>query len=646
MHFYKSGLIILLYILCVSLKAQEYDGFLQFKGRNFFNNKELLNTTIKVVSGSSIITEFNTNKSSNFKTELAFGKTYEIYFSNPKSQSMYIKVYADIPENKRSYKITYELEIPFFPKDATILDTTQFKKPFHQIIFDGKSKFVDDTTYMNNFLRSVYKQDAPKDTIVPFITAEKIKEYAQLVGKLKLDNDKQSPLKNKPISIVNKKGEIIASSQTTSNGMFVFQNVDIKQADGLNISLSNADNPTKAALKLQNSASTDISLSGNTNEIYSFKNNDNSNIIKKLIDKDYKFNIAGKLIATNGTDKKVGADKTVYLLSNKNNVIQKVKTNALGNFLFTKIIPGYQYSIAYDSADAEPNYIMNLFSTKDKFIRRLDSLSKKRFVYSFLSVSGTSFNDLIIDDAELRMNVKGKLYGDNKNNPLSNIKVLLLNDKYETIDTATTTKDGNFIFNHVPYHKQFSISADNDKNLLDAFNNILVFDNDDNLIKVVTLARGQKFIYKPLLTEQNRISEIFIDDPWMALIKKDLSKNTKTGETIIENILFEFNKSDLLPQSQQTLEKVVIVMQANKNFNVELSAHSDSKGSDAYNLKLSEQRANSAKNYIVSKGIDAARITAIGLGESKLLNNCGNISTCSEDEHAVNRRLEFKLIFK
>lgn len=87
-------------------------------------------------------------------------------------------------------------------------------------------------------------------------------------------------------------------------------------------------------------------------------------------------------------------------------------------------------------------------------------------------------------------------------------------------------------------------------------------------------------------------------------------------------------------------------MLSNDKFNIELSAHSDSKGSDAYNLKLSEQRANSAKNYIISKGISAARITAKGYGESKLLNNCGNNVVCSEDEHAVNRRLEFKLTFK
>ncbi|MES2134341.1 MAG: OmpA family protein, partial [Bacteroidota bacterium] len=69
------------------------------------------------------------------------------------------------------------------------------------------------------------------------------------------------------------------------------------------------------------------------------------------------------------------------------------------------------------------------------------------------------------------------------------------------------------------------------------------------------------------------------------------------------------------------------------------------KGSDAYNLKLSEQRAEAAKKYIIDKGIDIDRVMAKGYGETKLLNNCNNAILCSDDEHAVNRRLEFKLIF-
>ncbi len=651
MTFIRNLFIILLTILCFSVKAQ-YDGELQFVGRNFINNNPLNNTNIKVVTGTTVLNEFNTKDKNNFRITLAFGNIYDIYFLNQKCQTMFVRVYADgVPENKRHYRITYALDIPYFIDDASIYDTVQFKKPFHQIVFDGKSKFVDDTVYMNKFIKNIYAKEviAKKDTIVPILTTEKIKEYLQLAGKLSLDNDKQTPVKNKIVSLLNKKGEVISTSETTNHGTFVFQSIDSDQADGISLSLNKADNPNNDKIQLQNSLSEKIYLSSsNTNQVYAFKNKEDNNLINKLISKDFKYNIAGKLVATNGVEKKVISNKNVYLINDKNTVVQKTKTNALGNFLFPKIVPGLMYTIAYDSSDAEPNFVMNLFSVKDKFIKRLDSVSNKRFIYKFLSVSNSSFNELVMDDTELKINVKGRLYGDNKNNPLADLKVLLLNDKFEKIDSAMTNKDGDFSFKHIPYNKQILISAENEKNILESFSNILVFDNQDNLIKLVSLVKGQRFNYKPLTTEQSKLSELYVDDPWLSIIEKELNSKNKPGdtETIIENILFEFNKAELQPQSQLTLDKIALAMQSNENFNIELSAHSDSKGSDVYNLKLSEQRAIASKNYIIGKGINANRIKAKGYGEAKLLNNCGNAIICSDDEHAVNRRLEFILIFK
>lgn len=639
-------------ILSFFVKAQEYDGELQFVGKNFLNNKPLNNTKIKVVSNNTIVTEFSTKDNNSFKTKLDFGKVYDIYLINPNCQTMYIKVFADgVPENKRHYRMTYALDIPFFLKDPERLDTVQFSKQFHQIVFDGKSKFVDDTVYMNKFIKNIYKKETivKKDTTVPFINTEKLREYVQLAGKLSLDNDKQTPLKNKTVSLVNKKGEVVSTSQTTNHGVFVFKKVDTEDVGQLSVYVSSSDNPNKDKIKLLNYDSEKIQVSTTTDNLtYTFKNSNETNLVKQLSNNDFDFNIAGKIIATNGDIKKVMSNKTVYLLGNKNNVIQKTKTNVLGTFLFSNIKPDETYSIAYDSLDAELNFVMNLYSVKDKFIKRLDSVSGKKFIYKFLSVTGNGFNDMVMDDSELKMNIKLKLFGENKNNPISEMKVLLLNDKYQTIDSAMTDKNGDFSFRHLPYTKQVLLTVDNEKDILEAFNNILVFDNEDNLIKIVSSVKGKKFEYRPLETEIQRFTEIYVDDPWLAIIEQENAAKKKAGssETIIENILFEFNKSELQEQSKQTLDKVVLAMSANEKFNIELSAHSDSKGGDAYNLKLSEQRANSAKNYIISKGIAGNRISSKGYGESKLLNNCGNNVICSDDEHAVNRRLEFKLIFK
>jgi outer membrane protein OmpA-like peptidoglycan-associated protein len=634
-------------VFCPGINAQE--GSLQFVGHHFFNEKELVNTKISILANDALFSQTETGKSNSFRATLPFGAVYDIYFTNPACQRAFIRVFADIPVNKRNLKTTYELDIPFFARDPSTFDTAQFRKPFHQIVFDGKSRFVDDTVYMNAFLRKLVKPQH-EDTSHYFQKKPvHMKQYVQLVGRLGLDNDKKTLLKNKTVSLLNKNGGKVFSTQTSNHGIFVFQGVDLDLADGIRVELSESDNPNKERVKLQTMADEPVDLSSpDASGACVYRNNDKNQLIKKLTNTDYRYNIGGKLIIHTATNQ-IASGKEVSLLNSKSSQIQKVKTDVFGNFLFTKIVPGQTYSFAFDTAGyaAAPE----IYTIKDKFVKRVDSVSGKNYVHQFRAQSGQTFNDLLLDDSELKMHVKGRLYGENKINPLADFKIELLNDRYRTIDSAMTDKDGDFEFSYMPYNRNLMFNADNEKNILEAFNNILVFDNAENLIKIVSTVRGSKFKYMPLATEQSRLTEVFVDDPWLNVVnaKKPASNGSSThgkaGPVIIESILFEFNKADLLPQAKQTLDKVALAMGINQSFNIELGAHSDSKGSDTYNLKLSEQRATAAKAYLVSKGVDAARISAKGYGESKLLNNCNNTILCSEDEHAENRRLEFKLIF-
>jgi outer membrane protein OmpA-like peptidoglycan-associated protein len=80
----------------------------------------------------------------------------------------------------------------------------------------------------------------------------------------------------------------------------------------------------------------------------------------------------------------------------------------------------------------------------------------------------------------------------------------------------------------------------------------------------------------------------------------------------------------------------------NKSYKLDILSHTDAIGDDNSNLELSIKRANAALEYLVSKGIDKNRLKAIGLGETKILNRCINNIICSEKEHEINRRTEFK----
>ncbi len=116
------------------------------------------------------------------------------------------------------------------------------------------------------------------------------------------------------------------------------------------------------------------------------------------------------------------------------------------------------------------------------------------------------------------------------------------------------------------------------------------------------------------------------------------------AKSIVENILFETGKYDITPQAREILDKIILVLDTNKKLKIEVGAHTDSKGTDASNLKLSQLRAKTVQDYITHAGIDVNRIISKGYGESKLLNNCKDNEPCSELEHAQNRRIEFKIL--
>ena len=124
-----------------------------------------------------------------------------------------------------------------------------------------------------------------------------------------------------------------------------------------------------------------------------------------------------------------------------------------------------------------------------------------------------------------------------------------------------------------------------------------------------------------------------------------LSKGVRiTGPIEIENIYYEFDRSEIIQDAANELDKIVKIMQDNPTMKIQLSSHTDARGHHAYNQSLSERRAKSAVAYIVSKGIESGRVISKGYGESKLLNHCDDTADCSEEEHQENRRTEFEVL--
>jgi len=123
---------------------------------------------------------------------------------------------------------------------------------------------------------------------------------------------------------------------------------------------------------------------------------------------------------------------------------------------------------------------------------------------------------------------------------------------------------------------------------------------------------------------------------------EDKLNNIEEGSAIVlENIFFEFNKTNLLSASFAELDKVALFMIENDIKSIEISGHTDSEGADTYNQKLSDGRAKSVVEYLISKGVSPERIKAVGYGESRPIE-----SNQSDKGRAQNRRVEFMLIKK
>ncbi|APD06231.1 peptidoglycan-associated lipoprotein [Flavobacteriaceae bacterium UJ101] len=107
----------------------------------------------------------------------------------------------------------------------------------------------------------------------------------------------------------------------------------------------------------------------------------------------------------------------------------------------------------------------------------------------------------------------------------------------------------------------------------------------------------------------------------------------------LSDVEFYYNEARWYPEYNNLLKKAARAIKANPDANFKLEGHTDARGSDAYNQKLSQRRADAIRKYLISQGADASRISAIGKGESEILNHCVNGVKCSNDEHRVNRRV-------
>ena len=212
-------------------------------------------------------------------------------------------------------------------------------------------------------------------------------------------------------------------------------------------------------------------------------------------------------------------------------------------------------------------------------------------------------------------NIKGIVKDAKTKAIIANAKVILSDKVMKEVSTDQSKTDGTFTFEKVNCNdSHYYLRGEKEKYETAEVN--------------VTVGKDE-VLYEILL------------NPREVAIKKgmDLAKVFE-----IKEIKFDYNKADIRPDAAVELTKIVEVMREYPKMKIDIRSHTDSRGADSYNLKLSDRRAKATLEWIVKQGIDRKRLKAKGYGETRLVNGCSNGVPCTEEEHQENRRSEFIVV--
>jgi outer membrane protein OmpA-like peptidoglycan-associated protein len=210
--------------------------------------------------------------------------------------------------------------------------------------------------------------------------------------------------------------------------------------------------------------------------------------------------------------------------------------------------------------------------------------------------------------------ITGVIRDEVTNKPISDAVLMLIDDTGNKVSEKKTDQDGVYIFdNAVKFSKNYEVKVLKEPGYKSNYAKIEIPNNANKVVKDIAL---------------NWINNCDPND-LICLLN-------------INPILFDLDKYYINSKAAKELKKVYVALMKYPEIKIEISSHTDSRGSNEYNQKLSIKRANETKNWLVKRGIDPSRLITNGYGEFDLENYCNDNIECEEDEHQVNRRSVFK----
>lgn len=522
--------------------------------------------------------------------------------------------------------------------DDKYSDIKNLGAPLNSSTDDFGIVFSEDNT--RGYFSSDRASGKGADDIYSFIALNK---FLTVSGKILFSQNLSDPAMNAKVMLIGEDGTILNVSTTDSTGFFKFDKLD---PDSKYLVKLDENDPAIAAKKKYYMADEKgkiirVTVINDKGGKFVFQNLPaDPNSLPEIGGAD-DVTIAGNLLFGENPSKPL-ANTKVNLVNDKGEIIQTATTNAFGAFVFTDLPPDQNFMVKVDEKDTElaPNTKIIITNKSGTEMKTTTTDNKGDFKFAFLAADKNTLKLMIVEDSELRFDLKGKLITENKS-PLINSVINLINDKGEILQTTKTDKDGKFQFTNLPADKNYLFALDESDTKLKLYKKIFLTSETGVVIKEFSRANG-KFRFTILPSDQKKLGALYVDDPWLKVLQ--LKNETKKDSIIIvENIYYEYGEFKILPEAQKALDKVINIMKNDMKLSVELSSHTDSRSSGEFNTKLSQQRAKAAVDYFLAKGITKDRISGKGYGETRLINKCADGVECTEEEHAKNRRTEFKI---
>lgn len=305
------------------------------------------------------------------------------------------------------------------------------------------------------------------------------------------------------------------------------------------------------------------------------------------------------------------SEKEVFPYIGNDNVLYFSSNGHLG----LGLLDIFQAKIKEDGTVSSPENLGYPFNSKKDDFSFFISKNGKRGFFSSNREKGKGDDDIYsffiyTDPPVCTQVVKGVIKNNKTNAPIDAAIIKLINKEKEIIAETISNDLGHYTFKDVPCNNTYTVTATK-------------LDHRSGRSVVSTTGKGSNEV-----TANLKLTPLIIGN-----------------QIVIKPIYFDYDKSVIREDAEYELENIVTVMTNHPELVIKIESHTDSRGHRDYNRMLSDKRAKSTRDYILSRGIASNRIeSAIGYGEDKPLNDCVDGKRCSEEEYQLNRRSYFYIV--